>query len=93
LKPNITITPNAEDPTLQVITFDPPVASWSFADGRTSDELWQELTQASSHLLIGHLASDFTEEIQAKLKSRILQVLLYWVSQKWLQIPDAPASI
>ena len=72
-----------------MITFDPPVASWSFTEGHVLDELWQEITQASHHLLFTNQEAPFDTEMQDKLRHRILGVLANWVAQKWLTIPDA----
>jgi len=88
LRPDVTITPHPEDATQQVITFDPPVASWSFDPAHPSDELWLALRQATSHLMFTHKDEAFTEDMQKQLKARILTVLLYWVSQKWLTLPQ-----
>lgn len=74
-----------------MILFDPPVASWSLAEGHTIDELWQELTQASHHLLFTNQEAPFDEDMQHRLKGRILGVLLNWTAQKWLTIPDSPS--
>lgn len=77
----------------QVITFDPPVASWSFAAGHQSDELWKELTQATSHLMLDYPPeAEFTQEVKDKLRARILVVLLYWVSQHFLSLPEGPQA-
>lgn len=89
-KPNVTITPKEDDPTQQVITFDPPVASWSFAEGHTLDELWKELHQATSALMFDNLEQPFDETMQQKTRTRIMQVLLYWASKKWIEFPAAP---
>lgn len=74
-----------------MILFDPPVASWSFAEGRSIDELWQELTQASHHLLFTNAEVPFDEDMQNRLRKRILGVLFNWTEQKWLTIPDSPS--
>ena len=88
MKPNVSITPDPKDSTQQVITFDPPVASWSFSPDHTSDELWRELRQATSHLMFTHKDEGFTEDMQTQLKARILTVLLYWVTHYGLVLPQ-----
>ena len=71
-----------------MVLFDPPVASWSFLQGHTSDELWRELHQATSALLMT-CAKDalFDDALQAKVRTRILSVLLYWAAKDWVRIP------
>ena len=66
------------------MTFDPPVASWSFLEGHTLDELWKELIQGVSALAQDNLEADFDEEMQKKMRVRITSILLYWKSQGWV---------
>ena len=67
-----------------MVTFSPPVASWLFRDDHSLDELWKELHQATAALLQDHLEDPFDEAMQKKMRARIMTVLLYWVSQKWV---------
>lgn len=72
-----------------MVTFTPPVASWSFHKGHTLDELWRELIQGASALAMDHLEDDFDEKMQRKMKVRILSILIYWKSQEWLEFGEA----
>jgi len=74
------------------VTFDPPVASWSFLEGHTLDELWKELIQGVSALALDNLEADFDEEMQKKMRVRITSILLYWKSQGWVSfnVPTTP---
>jgi hypothetical protein len=74
------------------VTFDPPVASWSFHQGHTLDELWKELIQGSSALAMDHLEEPFDEKMQRKMRVRILSILIYWKSQGWLSFPGSTES-
>lgn len=69
------------------MTFSPPVASWSFHQGHSLDELWKELIQGSSALAMDHLEEDFDEKMQKKMRVRITSILLYWKSQGWISFP------
>lgn len=76
-----------------MVTFSPPVASWSFLQGHTLDELWAELHQASAALLQDHLAEPFDEAMQKKLRVRILAVVLFWAGKGWVSFDAPPALI
>lgn len=84
MTPDVHIEQDPSNPKRQVVTFSPPVASWSFAEGHTLDELWRELIQGSSALAMDHLEDDFDEKMQKKMRVRILSILIYWKSQGWI---------
>jgi hypothetical protein len=73
-----------------VVTFSPPVASWSFPDAAYDlDALWKELIQGSSALALENMEAPFDAEMQQKMRVRILSILLYWQSQGRV-VFDAP---
>lgn len=74
------------------MTFEPPVASWSFHQGHTLEELWKELIQGSSALALDHLEADFDEAMQRKMRVRITSILIYWKSQGWVSFNDPSES-
>lgn len=84
MTPEVHIAQHADDPKQQVVTFSPPVASWSFHEGHTLDELWKELIQGTSALAMDHLEDDFDETMQKKMRVRITAILIYWKSQGWI---------
>jgi len=71
-----------------VVTFSPPVASWSFHEGHTLEELWKELIQGASALALDNIEADFDEVMQKKMRVRITSILLYWKSQGWVSFND-----
>lgn len=75
-----------------MVTFSPPVASWSFHEGHTLEELWKELIQGSSALAMDHLDEPFDEKMQKKMRVRITSILLYWKSQGWVSFTAPVAS-
>lgn len=87
LTPKISIAPHPDDPSQQVITFEPPVATWSFGADKKLDDLWLDLRRATAALLIEHREEPFDAAMQQKLQERILAVLKYWTGQYWLTIP------
>ena len=94
---DVNITQHPENPEQQVVTFTPPVASWSVTPEHTLDALWKELTWATSALL-SEQAPDkvFDAVLQQALRTRILTVVLYWVSQGWVTldaVKEKPASL
>lgn len=82
----IHFTPYAEDATQQIVTFTPPVATWTFSEGHTPDELWKELLQASSALSHDFGDTPFTESAQEAMRTRICSVVLYWEKQGWVSL-------
>ncbi len=71
-----------------MVTFSPPVASWSFPTEHTRDELWATLNQATAALLHEHKEDPFDDAMQKRLKVRILSVVLYWQGQGWLKFTE-----
>jgi hypothetical protein len=82
----IHFTHRPEDPVHQVVTFTPPVASWTFSEGHTPDELWKELLQASSALAHDFGDAPFAEREQAQMRERICSVVFYWEKQGWVTL-------
>lgn len=74
------------------MTFSPPVASWSFHEGHTLEELWKELIQGTGALAMDNLDAPFDEEMQKKMRVRILSILLYWKGQGWVSFTSPTPS-
>lgn len=80
-----------------MVTFSPPVASWSFPNpDHTLDELWYQLLSGCSALAMEHV-NDELEDTRKKLKVRIMSILIYWKAQGWVsfepkkaEVPEAP---